>query len=647
MAHDTEKGTTPGGEPEDGQVQQPDRLSEGKEEAEADVMAAGGRGAPRRKARKKGKRKFIGGLLSALIPGAGHVYFGLFRKGVSLLFLIALDISALLYFSSLGMRINVPLLLLLGLLIPVLYFYNVYDALQAADQAAAIRRVRDRTKAEGRKPRMRLKVREPELSFGLLLLLGGTLMVLFRLRPPWLKVFFEQYAGLSIGILLALAGLALILREVYRAFTGTGKRPNERRAGRHTASLLLITAGSLLAGEFLLGADLLPYLLDWWPVFAVLWGIEYLTALLLGRRSKTAQPSVRKRLRLDIRGLLAAAVLAFSVFVIAEQDRYLHLWNKVSLNLSVAAVEYGEAEGRRFEKAPLIVPVELNTAKLSVEGVNGDLLLHRAPVQDIEIRATVWFDELDGALAEAAAEQTFLQVEEGPHIKITPVVKTYGETGKRQPKVDLQILLPEHRRFDFDLRTMNGSITLQNVAAIENIALETGAGNLILHRVLGDVKGSTLNGAVKARTLQGDVELSTGNGEVGAWDVSGSVKLSTAVGNAEAAEVSGDLRLTTKNGNVDISGASMGVYAESLNGGIQVSSDRVGGNWEVYSAVGDITLNLPDGGDYAVEGTSSYGAISTDFYRFNLKGRSLSGESGTGEHHIEVEGNSNINVMKY
>ena len=47
--------------------------------------------------------------------------------------LLLLDISALLYFSSIGMQINVPLLVVLGLLIPVGYFYNVYDVLQAAE----------------------------------------------------------------------------------------------------------------------------------------------------------------------------------------------------------------------------------------------------------------------------------------------------------------------------------------------------------------------------------------------------------------------------------------------------------------------------------------------------------------------------------
>lgn len=54
--------------------------------------------------------------------------------------LVLLDLSAVLYFSSIGIQINVPLLILLALCIPVIYFYNVYDVLQSADWVMMRRR---------------------------------------------------------------------------------------------------------------------------------------------------------------------------------------------------------------------------------------------------------------------------------------------------------------------------------------------------------------------------------------------------------------------------------------------------------------------------------------------------------------------------
>ncbi|UQZ37432.1 protein liaG [Paenibacillus sp. PK3_47] len=445
---------------------------------------------------------------------------------------------------------------------------------------------------------------------------------------------------------LIFGGLWLGVREVLKGWLTY--RRNERplrRVGRYTAAVLLTGVGILLLLDSLYGTDRMFLLLDWWPIVPVLWGLEYLLIYLFSRRMSS--PARGYRARMDLRGIVTSLVLAASVFIVAEQEHYLHLWNRVSLNLTAAAVDYGEAEGSRFQKAPLVVPVELSTAKITVDGINGDILLHRAPVEDVVITATVWVDQLEGPVAEAISEQSFVEVTEGTTIKITPQTKAYGDSGKRQPRMDLDISLPEDRRFNFEVRTMNGGITLQNVEAIADISLETGNGELILHRVLGDVKGKTLNGAVRARTVQGNIELSTGGGDMNAWDVTGAVKLSTTVGNISAVGSSDELDLASKNGNLEIDGARAKLHAESLNGKIDIRSEFFGGDWDVYSAVGDINLYVPSAGSFTVEGSSGYGNITTDLPGLTIDKKTISGEIGTGEFKLRVEGNSNLNVREY
>ncbi|OBZ16356.1 protein liaG [Bacillus sp. FJAT-27264] len=418
----------------------------------------------------------------------------------------------------------------------------------------------------------------------------------------------------------------------------------KRRVGRYTAVILLVSVGILLFFDWKEGTDWMLLLLKWWPLVPVLWGVEYLLMYVFARRVNTDHAA---RARLDLRGLLSAIILAASVFLVAEQEHYLHLWNRVSLNLTAAAVDYGEAEGREFKKPTLIVPVELNTAKISIDGINGDILIHRAPVQNIEINTTVWVDQLEGAVAEAISEQSFVDVTEGPNIKITPKSKAYGDSGKRQPRMNLDISLPEYRRFDLEVRTMNGGITLQNVEAIKDISLETGNGQLILHRIYGDVKGKTLNGAVRARGVQGSVDLTTNGGDMNAWDVNGALKLSTVVGNVSAMNSNDNIDLSSKNGNLEIDGAPLKLHAESLNGGIIVRSPSVGGDWDIYSAVGDISLYLPETGDYKLSGSSGYGDIISDLPGMVIDKKTVSGQSGTAEFKLHVEGNSNLNVRKY
>lgn len=603
---------------------------------------------PRSKRRPRRKRKFIAGLLAALVPGAGHLYFGLLRKGISFMFIILLDIAALLYFSSIGMQINVPLLILLALMIPVLYFYNVFDVLQSADRLLRLPAEQDPESLPlppSQRHRHRM-ISEPGISFGLMLLFGGGVLFLFRQKPDWLQYFIEHYASVGIAAVLAACGVYLCIREIAKGILQ--RHSNEwrsRRVGRYTASTLLITVGILLFLDWRNGTDNMLLLLKWWPMIAVLWGLEYLLISFFSGR--VARGRLRTRSRMDLRGVIFSIVLAASVFIVAEQEHYLHLWNRVSLNLTAAAVDYGEAKGSKFVKDPLLVPVELSTSKITVDGINGDILIHRAPLKNIQISSTVWVDQLTGAVAEAIAEQSFVEVTEGSTIKIIPKTKAYGDSGRRQPRMDLDISVPEDRRFNLEVRTMNGGITLQNVEAIKNISLETGNGKLILHRIFGDVEGKTLNGDVRVRTVQGSVDLATSGGNMAAWDVAGAMKLSTAVGNITAIGSGDEMSLSSKNGNLGIDGARAKLHAESLNGTIIVRSSDFGGDWDIYSAVGDIELYLPLLGNFTVDGSSGYGDIDSDYPGLTIDKKNITGEIGTGEYKLHVEGNSNLNVRKY
>lgn len=159
------------------------------------------------------KRKFVAGLLAALLPGLGHIYLGLFKKGISFIFVLILDSSALLYFSSTGMHINVPFLILLGLMIPISYFYSLYDVLQAADYTIT-RRIKDLEVKDGTgKRRHNPFAGEGSISFGILLVIGGIILSLFHQKPSWLGIYIERYGQISIACGLVVMGLVLMIRE--------------------------------------------------------------------------------------------------------------------------------------------------------------------------------------------------------------------------------------------------------------------------------------------------------------------------------------------------------------------------------------------------------------------------------------------------
>ncbi|MFC4601933.1 hypothetical protein [Cohnella hongkongensis] len=81
-------------------------------------------------ARVRRKKKWVAGMLAFIIPGTGHMYLGLMMKGITLMMLIALDITAIVHVSSGSSTLPV---VLLSLLLPIIYFYNLFDAIQSTD----------------------------------------------------------------------------------------------------------------------------------------------------------------------------------------------------------------------------------------------------------------------------------------------------------------------------------------------------------------------------------------------------------------------------------------------------------------------------------------------------------------------------------
>jgi len=77
------------------------------------------------------KKKWLAGLLAFFIPGIGHFYLGQMAKGIAIMLLISFDICAIVFATT---QIQQPLIIvLLSLLLPIMYFYNLFDAVQSTD----------------------------------------------------------------------------------------------------------------------------------------------------------------------------------------------------------------------------------------------------------------------------------------------------------------------------------------------------------------------------------------------------------------------------------------------------------------------------------------------------------------------------------
>ncbi|MDF2668586.1 MAG: hypothetical protein K0R67_892 [Paenibacillus sp.] len=159
------------------------------------------------------KRKFAAGFLSFLVPGTGHFYLGLMQRGILVMLTIILDIFAIVQLS-LSANANIPLITLFSLLIPVIYFYSIFDALQLTDRINARRHSlfadpNDFLNEEAGS----LKSLTSGNRAGWLLIGVGALFFVLSRKPAWLTELVST-AGSYIGaVILIIIGVYLFLRK--------------------------------------------------------------------------------------------------------------------------------------------------------------------------------------------------------------------------------------------------------------------------------------------------------------------------------------------------------------------------------------------------------------------------------------------------
>ncbi|MEW9701343.1 hypothetical protein [Paenibacillus sp. SI8] len=153
------------------------------------------------------KRKWIAGVFSLLIPGTGHFYLGLMQRGLFIMAILILDIFTITTIVSHNDQpSNVPMVTLFALIIPVIYFYNVFDALQATDNVN--RRNELGEFATGQDPLQKL-FRGSNL--GVMLITLGVLFFLLSSKPDWFTGLFSFMGSYMGSVVLIVAGLAMFL----------------------------------------------------------------------------------------------------------------------------------------------------------------------------------------------------------------------------------------------------------------------------------------------------------------------------------------------------------------------------------------------------------------------------------------------------
>lgn len=176
--------------------------------------------------------------------------------------------------------------------------------------------------------------------------------------------------------------------------------------------------------------------------------------------------------------------------------------------------------------------------------------------------------------------------------------RSWGKWGNRNRfKVTLQILVPE--AYNVDFQTGAGNIGIEDLEGEVNG--RTGAGNISLGNVGGIVEITSGAGNISVSRATNRVEVHTGAGNIDLKDVLGFIRANTGAGNVTArisSQPESDSRLESGAGNVTVYlDEKVGVYVEAIASMGSASCDyplEIEGKWMKKSFEGEVNGGGPD-----------------------------------------------------
>lgn len=199
------------------------------------------------------------------------------------------------------------------------------------------------------------------------------------------------------------------------------------------------------------------------------------------------------------------------------------------------------------------------------------------------------------------AEMTSVDYSNGRLQILTP--KTWKRLVRSGASVDVTIQLPSGSEVDGKLGTGEfqckghlgecrlttemGSIRVEEAATAK---LDTGMGNIMVARTLGDV------------------DVSTGTGTLRVDAVGGSATARNLNGDTELGDVSGDLRVKSANGDIDVDRARASANAKTASGTVRIGA-VASGSIVLESTIGGVDVGIQEGSAAQLDLKSQYGTV--------------------------------------
>jgi DUF4097 and DUF4098 domain-containing protein YvlB len=206
--------------------------------------------------------------------------------------------------------------------------------------------------------------------------------------------------------------------------------------------------------------------------------------------------------------------------------------------------------------------------------------------------------------------------------------------GRNSNRIDVTLTVPRDAAVVVTAKTGLGDVNVEGVAGLQEV--HTGKGDVRVVDGGSPLTIKTGKGDVAVRTWRGDLHVTTGKGDVAVSNLAGGLQMVTGAGDTvvkhwqagggathQIKTGSGDvalsdaqaqgLEVTTGRGDCALRHVAVrSLQAKTGYGNLTLEGDPLGGQWEVRTGKGDLSLTLPATAAARVEAATRHGSVRSE-----------------------------------
>jgi DUF4097 and DUF4098 domain-containing protein YvlB len=231
-------------------------------------------------------------------------------------------------------------------------------------------------------------------------------------------------------------------------------------------------------------------------------------------------------------------------------------------------------------------------------------------------------------------DETELEVAVADGVLLVKNRASEGWLGRNGNRIDVGLTVPRDAAVVVTAKTGLGDINVEGVAGLREVhtgkgdvravdggsalTIKTGKGDVMVHNWRGDLHVTTGKGDVAVSDLTGGLQMVTGAGDTAVkhWQAGSGAnhQIKTGSGDVALSDARAEgLEVTTGRGDCALRQVGLrSLHAKTGYGDLILEGDPRGGQWEVRTGKGDISLALPATVAARVEAATRHGSVRSE-----------------------------------